>query len=131
MPIGGTAREAKRGGTHLDDTATNDAYVIKHNYEDPITEEVPPKLYNLSSDIVEEPGEQRRGLLGMDVVKWRRVILDTVHKRPILSEDGEVEIKLPEKPLAVEQHESLLMCRGRPPEIPHGGTTKVAEWQPD
>ena len=58
----------------------NGAKVIKYNYEGPITEEGPPKLYNFSADIVQEPGEELPGLLEMDVLKLRRAILDSGNK---------------------------------------------------
>ena len=55
----------------------------------------PPKLYNLSAGVVDEPGEELPGLLGMDVLKSRRAILDIGNKRLIFLGDGEVEIRFP------------------------------------
>ena len=76
----------------------NGANVIRYNCEGPIsipTEEGPAKLYYLSAGIVEEPGEDLPGLLGRDVLKSRRAILDIGSKRLIFLGFGEVEIKLP------------------------------------
>ena len=45
--------------------------------------------------IVEEPGDNLPGLLGMDVLKSRRAIMDIGNKRLIFPGAGEVEIILP------------------------------------
>ena len=59
------------------------------------TEDGPAQLFNLTAGVVEEPGEDLPGLLGMDVLRSRQAILDVGNKRLIFPGPGEVEIKLP------------------------------------
>ena len=76
----------------------NGANLIKYNFDGPIaipSEDGTSRLFNLSAGIVEEPGEELPGLLGMDVLRSRRAIMDIGNKRLIFPGDGEIEIILP------------------------------------
>ena len=71
---------------------------IRYNFEGPIaipTTDGPAQLFDLSAGIVEEPGEDLPGLLGMDVLRSRRAIMDIGKKQLIFPGPGEVEIILP------------------------------------
>ena len=74
------------------------ANCIEYNFDGPIaipSEDGTSRLFNLSAGIVEEPGESLPGLLGMDVLRSRRAIMDIGNKRLIFPGEGEVEIRLP------------------------------------
>jgi hypothetical protein len=76
----------------------NGANCIQYNFDGPIaipSEDGTSRLFNLSAGIVEEPGEELPGLLGMDVLRSRRAIMDIGNKRLIFPGDGEIEIRLP------------------------------------
>jgi len=76
----------------------NGANKIQYNFDGPIaipSEDGTSRLFNLSAGIVEEPGEELPGLLGMDVLRSRRAIMDIGNKRLIFPGEGEVEIRLP------------------------------------
>ena len=76
----------------------NGANLIKYNFDGPIaipSEDGTSRLFNLSAGIVEAPGEELPGLLGMDVLRSRRAIMDIGNKRLIFPGEGEVEITLP------------------------------------
>ena len=59
------------------------------------TKDGPAKLFNLKAGIVEEPGENLPGLLGLDVLKSRRAIMDIGNKQLIFPGAGPVEVSYP------------------------------------
>ena len=74
------------------------ANCIQYNFDGPIaipSEDGTSRMFNLSAGIVEEPGEELPGLLGMDVLRSRRAIMDIGNKRLIFPGEGEIEIRLP------------------------------------
>ena len=88
---------------HLDNKISiagvgNGANSIEYNYDGPIavtTKDGPAKLFNLKAGIVEEPGENLPGLLGLDVLKSRRAIMDIGNKQLIFPGAGPVEVSYP------------------------------------
>ena len=71
---------------------------IRYDFEGPVaipTEDGHAKLFNLRAGIVEAPGDDLPGLLGIDVLGSRRAIMDMGKKRLIFPGEGEVEIILP------------------------------------
>ena len=69
--------------------------MIRYGFDGPIAiprEDGTAELFNPNAGIVEEPGEDLPGLLGMDVFKSRRAIMDIGNKRLIFPGPGEVEI---------------------------------------
>ena len=52
-------------------------------------------MFNLRAGIVEEPGENLPGLLGLDVLKSRRAIMDIGNKQLIFPGAGPVEVTYP------------------------------------
>ena len=64
---------------------------IKYNFDGPIAI---AQLFNLTAGIVDTPGEGLPGLLGMDVLRSRRAIMDIGNKRLIFPGAGGYEIKL-------------------------------------
>ena len=76
----------------------NGANKIQYSFDGPVaipSEDGTARLFNLSAGIVEEPGEDLPGLLGMDVLRSRRAIMDIGNKRLIFPGEGEIEIRLP------------------------------------
>ena len=74
------------------------ANTIEHNYDGPIaipTVNGQAELFNLQAGIVEEPGENLPGLLGLDVLKSRRAIMDIGNKQLIFPGAGPVEVTYP------------------------------------
>ena len=88
---------------HLDNKISiagvgNGANTIEYNYDGPIavmTTDGPAELFNLRAGIVEEPGENLPGLLGLDVLKSRRAIMDIGNKQLIFPGTGPVEVTYP------------------------------------
>ena len=59
------------------------------------TDEGPAQLNTLSAGIVDPPGDELPGLLGMDVLKNKRAILDIGNKNLIFPGPGEVQYVFP------------------------------------